>query len=443
MSTVPTARSDLFANLAAGTSSPLGATPGPDGVNFSVYSSRATGVELLLFAHANDSSAARVIRINPATNRTYHYWHVFVPGVSAGQIYGYRVEGPRDPARGMLFDPTKILLDPYGRAVGVPDNYRRSAASEAGDNAATAMKSIVVDTTTYDWEGDTPLRLPSARTIIYEMHVRGFTQHPSSEIAEEKRGTFAGLIEKVPYLRQLGITAVELLPVFQFDAQACPPGKVNYWGYQPISFFAPHRAYSSRRDPLGPVDEFRDMVKALHCAGIEVILDVVFNHTAEGDHTGPTLCFRGFDNPTYYILDDDRSRYADYTGCGNTLNANQAIVRRMILDSLRYWVQEMHVDGFRFDLASVLSRDPSGRPVPDPPIIWDIESDPVLAGTKLIAEAWDAAGLYQVGGFIEVLFDKIGVAAPWRIVICRGCLYGERVGQLSRHDCVPQLHVVG
>ena len=240
MSTVlPTARSGLLANLAAGTSSPLGATPGPDGVNFSVYSSRATGVELLLFAHANDSSAARVIRINPATNRTYHYWHVFVPGVSAGQIYGYRVEGPRDPARGMLFDPTKILLDPYGRAVGVPDNYRRTAASEAGDNGATAMKSIVVDTTTYDWEGDTPLRLPSARTIIYETHVRGFTQHPSSEIAEEKRGTFAGLIEKVPYLRQLGITAVELLPVFQFDAQACPPGKVNYWGYQPISFFAP------------------------------------------------------------------------------------------------------------------------------------------------------------------------------------------------------------
>jgi len=196
------------------------------------------------------------------------------------------------------------------------------------------MKSIVVDSTTYDWEGDTPLRLPSARTIIYEMHVRGFTQHPSSEVAEEKRGTFAGLVEKIPYLQQLGITAVELLPVFQFDAQACPPGKVNYWGYQPISFFAPHRAYSSRRDPLGPVDEFRDMVKALHCAGIEVILDVVFNHTAEGDHKGPTLCFRGFDNPTYYILDDDRSRYADYTGCGNTLNANQAIVRPAVLSRI-------------------------------------------------------------------------------------------------------------
>jgi isoamylase len=262
------------------------------------------------------------------------------------------------------------------------------------------MKSVVVDINTYDWEGDTPLRHPSARTIIYEMHARGFTRHPSSGVGEEKSGTFAGLIEKIPYLQQLGITAVELLPVFQFDPQACPPGKVNYWGYQPVSFFAPHQAYSSRRHPPGPIEEFRDMVKALHRAGIEVILDVVFNHSAEGDQTGPTFCFRGLDNAVYYILDADRSRYADYTGCGNTLNANQPIVRRMILDSLRYWVQEMHVDGFRFDLASVLSRDPSGCAIPDPPIIWDIESDPVLAGTKLIAEAWDAAGLYQVGSFV-------------------------------------------
>jgi glycogen operon protein len=262
------------------------------------------------------------------------------------------------------------------------------------------MKSVVVDPSTYDWENDAPLQRPSARTIIYEMHVRGFTQHPSSAVAETSRGTFAGLIEKIPYLRELGITAVELLPVFQFDAQDCPPGKVNYWGYQPVSFFAPHQAYSSRRDPLGPVDEFRDMVKALHRAGIEVILDVVYNHTAEGGHTGPTLCFRGVDNPTYYILDADKSRYADYTGCGNTLNANHSIVRRMIIDSLRYWVQQMHVDGFRFDLASVLSRDSSGQPLPNPPILWDIESDPVLAGTKMIAEAWDAAGLYQVGSFI-------------------------------------------
>jgi isoamylase len=230
--------------------------------------------------------------------------------------------------------------------------------------------------------------------------VRGFTRHPSSGVAHDKRGTYAGLIEKIPYLRDLGITAVELLPVFQFDAQDCPPGKVNYWGYAPVSFFAPHQAYSSRQDPLGPVDEFRDMVKALHRAGIEVILDVVFNHTAEGDERGPTVGFRGLANNVYYILEDDRSRYANYTGTGNTLNANHSVVRRMIVDSLRYWVQMMHVDGFRFDLASILTRDASGHVMPSPPVLWDIESDPVLAGTKLIAEAWDAAGLYQVGSFV-------------------------------------------
>ena len=230
--------------------------------------------------------------------------------------------------------------------------------------------------------------------------MRGFTRHPNSGVSEKTRGTYAGLIEKIPYLQQLGITAVELLPVFQFDVQDAPPGRVNYWGYAPISYFAPHQAYSSRRDRLGPVNEFRDMVKALHRAGIEVILDVVFNHTAEGDHRGPTLSFRGLDNSTYYILEQDRSRYANYSGTGNTLNANNPIVRRMILDSLRYWVEAMHVDGFRFDLASILDRDESGNLMPNPPVLWDIESDPVLAGTKLIAEAWDAAGLYQVGSFI-------------------------------------------
>jgi glycogen operon protein len=356
-------------------------------------------MELLLFDHV-DAEPSRVIRIDPATNRAYHYWHVFVPGIGPGQLYGYRTQGPSDPATGMRFDSSKLLLDPYGRGVAVPDRYRRHAAAEPGGNCATAMKSVVVDPSTYDWEGDAPLQHASARTIVYEMHVRGFTRHPNSGVDETRRGTYAGLIEKIPYLRALGITAVELLPVFQFDPQDSPPGKTNYWGYAPVSFFAPHQAYSSRRDPLGPVDEFRDMVKALHRADIEVILDVVFNHTAEGDRDGPTLCFRGFDNAAYYILEEDRSRYADYTGTGNTINANHPIVRRMILDSLRYWVGEMHVDGFRFDLASILARDPSGRPIPDPPVLWDIDSDPVLADTKLIAEAWDAAGLYQVGSFI-------------------------------------------
>ncbi len=381
-------------------SSPLGATVRDGGVNFSIFSRSAAGVDLLLFDHENDPKPARIIQIDPWTGRTYHYWHVFVPGIKAGQIYGYRAHGPFDPAHGMRFDPAKVLLDPYGHGVVVPRNYSRDAARKEGANTATAMKSVVVDTHMYDWEGDRPLKTPSSRTIIYEMHVRGFTRHPSSDVSEKTRGTYAGLIEKIPYLQELGITAVELLPVFQFDAQACPPGLVNYWGYQPVSFFAPHQAYSSRQDPLGPVDEFRDMVKALHRAGIEVILDVVFNHTAEVDHTGPTLSFRGLDNSIYYILEQDRSRYSDYTGCGNTLNANNPIVRRMIVDSLRYWVEQMHVDGFRFDLASILARDASGQPMANPPVLWDIESDPALAGAKIIAEAWDAAGLYQVGSFI-------------------------------------------
>src|ERR1700735_1526315 len=380
-------------------SSPLGATIFPSGANFSVFSRGATAVDLLLFDREDDPRPARVIPFDPLANRAYHYWHTFVPGLRPGQLYGYRVHGPFAPASGMRFDPAKILLDPYGRGVVVPRSYSRNAAWLEGDNAATAMKSVVVDTHAYDWEGDKPLHRPSSRTIIYEMHVRGFTRHPGSGIADKLRGTYAGLIEKIPYLQQLGITAIELLPVFQFDAQDAPPGRVNYWGYAPVSFFAPHQAYSSRQDPLGPVDEFRDMVKALHRAGIEVILDVVFNHTAEGDHRGPTLSLRGLDNNTYYILGQDRSQYTNYSGTGNTLNANHPIVRRMIVDSLRYWVQEMHVDGFRFDLASILDRDASGRPMADPPVLWDIESDPALAGTKLIAEAWDAAGLYQVGTF--------------------------------------------
>ncbi|MFN3333866.1 MAG: glycogen debranching protein, partial [Caldilinea sp.] len=259
---------------------------------------------------------------------------------------------------------------------------------------------VVIDNSTYDWEGDTLLYRPFNETVIYEMHVRGFTRHPNSGVTPGKRGAYAGLIEKIPYLQHLGVTAVELLPVFQFDPQDAPGGRVNYWGYCPVSFFAPHLQYSVSGDPVAVVDEFRDMVKALHRAGIEVILDVVYNHTAEGDEKGPTLCFRGLENEAYYILESDRERYADYSGTGNTLNANNAMVRRLILDSLHYWVEEMHVDGFRFDLASILSRDENGAPLANPPILWDIETDPVLAGVKLIAEAWDAAGLYQVGSFL-------------------------------------------
>ena len=384
----------------SGASAPLGATVYPGGVNFSVFSKNATSVELLLFDGAHDTQPSQVITLDARQHRTYHYWHVFVAGLEAGQIYAYRAHGPFAPELGFRFDDQKVLLDPYGLAVAVPEGYNRGAAGRPGDDASVAMKSVVADPSRYNWEGDLPLHRPFPETVIYELHVRGFTCHPGSGMEPAKRGTFAGLIEKIPYLKDLGITAVELLPVFQFDSQDAPRGRVNYWGYQPVSFFAPHQAYSSRKEPLRVLDEFRDMVKALHRADIEVILDVVFNHTAEGSHAGPTLSYRGLANDFYYILDKDKSRYADYTGCGNTLNANQPIVRRLIQDSLRYWVTQMHVDGFRFDLASILSRDEAGQPLPNPPVLWDIESDPLLAGTKLIAEAWDAAGLYQVGSFV-------------------------------------------
>jgi isoamylase len=397
--TLAVVQSEKVKDIAIGCSAPLGATFVAGGVNFSVFSRHASRVELLLFDRVDDAHPARVIEIQSTTNRTLDYWHVSVEGIEPGQLYGFRMHGPFDPPRGMRFDHEKVLLDPYGRGVAVPGSYSRSSATVSGDNAATAMKSVVLDPSSYNWEGDLPLHRPASRSIIYEMHVRGFTCNPNSGVSEKNRGTYAGVIEKIPYLQDLGITAVELLPVFQFDPENAVSGRLNYWGYDPISFFAPHCAYSSRRDPCGPMDEFRDMVKALHRAGIEIILDVVFNHTAESDHNGPTLSFRGMENGVYYVLNNDRSRYANYTGTGNTLNANHPVVRRMIMDSLRYWVQEMHVDGFRFDLASILNRDEAGNLMPSPPVLWDIDSDPVLAGSKLIAEAWDAAGLYQVGSF--------------------------------------------
>ena len=385
---------------APGRCHPLGATVTPEGVNFAIFSRSATSLELLFFASADAPAPSRVIRLDPRRNRTCDYWHVFVPGAGPGQIYGWRAHGPFSPEQGHRFDPAKLLLDPYGRGVAVPERYNREAASLPGDNTPCALRSVVVDPGAYDWEGDLPLRHPVSQTVIYEMHLAGFTRNPNSGVAPEKRGTYAGLIEKIPYLVDLGITAVELLPVFAFDPEDAPLGRLNYWGYCPVSFFAPHVAYSSRKDPLGPLDEFRDLVKAFHRAGIEVFLDVVFNHTAEGNHEGPTLSFRGLENSVYYIPESDPARYANYTGTGNTLNANHPTVRRMIVDSLRYWVEEMHVDGFRFDLASILSRDESGHPMSNPPVLWDIDTDPVLAGTKLIAEAWDAGGLYQVGSFI-------------------------------------------
>ncbi len=379
---------------------PLGATVYSDGVNFSVFSKNGGSIELLLYERVDDARPSRIIHLLRSRNRTFYYWHVFVPEIQAGQIYAYRVHGSNHPKVGMRFVGDKVLLDPYGKAVAVPDDFSRISAQQPGNNSAAAMKSVVADLSRYDWEGDQPLGRPYTRTVIYELHVGGFTRHESSGLEPELRGTFAGLTRKIPYLKELGITAVELMPVFQFDDQDAPLGLSNYWGYSPVSFFAPHSDYSSRKDPLGPIDEFRDMVKALHRAGIEVILDVVYNHTAEGGRDGPTYCFKGFENSTYYILTADKSGYANFSGTGNTLNAANTIVRRLILDSLHYWVEEMHVDGFRFDLASILSRGEDGTPLGNPATLWDIESDPKLASTKLIAEAWDAAGLYQVGSFI-------------------------------------------
>jgi isoamylase len=388
---------DLF----PGQSYPLGATVAADGVNFSVFSRNCTSMELLLFDCPDDPAPARVIALDPEINKTFYYWHIFVKGLRPGQLYGFRAGGPFVPQVGLRYDGTKVLIDPYARAVMGERTYRREAARRPGDNAAHALKSVVVDPGVYDWEGDVPLRKSDATPVIYELHVAGFTRDPSSGVAPELRGTYAGLIEKIPYLKELGVTAVELLPIQQFDPQDAPPGRMNYWGYCPVAFFAPHRAYSSRRDPLGPLDEFRDMVKALHRAGIEVILDVVFNHTAEGNHLGPMLSLRGLENRAYYILEpNDLSKYTNSSGTGNSINGNHSIVRRLIIDCLHYWVQEMHVDGFRFDLASVLARDSNDQPMANPPILWEIESDPVLADTRIIAEAWDAAGLYQVGTFI-------------------------------------------
>jgi glycogen operon protein len=379
---------------------PIGPSFGPDGVNFSIYSRQATAIDLLLFDDVDDKRPSRIIPLDPHTHRTHHYWHVKVPGLASGQLYGYRASGPYDPARRQRFDGDKLLIDPYGRGVATGSNYDRRSAARPGSNFGTAMKSVLIDTSSYDWEDDRPLERPYSETVIYEMHVGGFTRHPSSGLSDELRGTYRGVVEKIPYLVDLGVTAVELLPVFQFDEQDCPPGLSNYWGYSPVSFFAAHSGYSVAREPLAAVDEFRNMVKALHRAGIEVILDVVYNHTAEGDERGPTFCFRGLDDSTYYLYERHADTYSNFSGTGNALKSNHSIVRRLILDSVRYWVEEMHVDGFRFDLASVLARDESGEPTHSPPVIYAIDTDPRLAATKIIAEAWDAGGLYQVGSFV-------------------------------------------
>lgn len=375
----------------------LGATIEDDGVNFAVYSPAASIIELLLFKDIDDANPT-VITLSSPLYRSVYYWHVFVRGVKAGQIYAWRVrEAMRNyKSLARYVEIGKVLIDPYGKRVLFPKAYKRHQGVNEAENLKCAARSVVVDTSTYNWGIECSPNHPLNKTVIYEMHVKGFTAHPSSGIAEEIRGTYRGLIEKIPHLVKLGITAVELLPVYQFDSLDARPGKENYWGYSPMSFFAVHEAYSSDKSIMGPLDEFRDMVKALHRNGIEVILDVVYNHTSEGDSNGPCYCFKGYDKRSYYIM-NDKGDYYNYSGCGNTLNANNPVVRALLLESLIFWKEEMHVDGFRFDLASILARDKNGTPLPDAPALLDIDNNVRLADAKIIAEPWDAGGLYQLG----------------------------------------------
>ena len=377
---------------------PLGATVYRMGVNFAVFSGHATACWLLLFESGNQIPIATVF-LDPHANRTGEVWHVLIEGLDAGALYAYRFDMDPNPEPQVdRFDPALQLLDPYACIL--------SGGAKWGTykSKSLPLRHCAVMENHFDWGQDQPLNVPLVDSIIYETHVRSFTRDPSSGVANP--GTFAGLIEKIPYLKSLGVTAVELLPVNEFeegDTDRINPftGEVllNLWGYQPTAFFAPNTAYSSKLGDGEQVREFRELVKATHAAGIEVILDMVFNHTAEGDATGPTWSFRGIDNATYYIVNPQTGTYLNYSGCGNTVNANNPVVRDFIVDCLRYWVTEMHVDGFRFDLASVLGRGQDGSVLKNPPLLESLAYDPVLANTKLIAEAWDAAGLYQVGSF--------------------------------------------
>ena len=385
---------------------PPGAVIDSQGVNFAVLSRHAAQVELLLFEKSNSPKPFQTIVLQPVLNHTFFAWHVYVKGLTAGVWYAWRMDGDEKDAgsarhTGLRFDKEKVLLDPRARVVS-DKLWDRSAGSQPGDNCASAMRGMIVDEK-YDWESDQPLRIPSENAIIYELHVGGFTRHVSARV--KNPGTFSGLIEKIPYLQSLGITHVELLPVMAFDEQDVPErtadlGLNNYWGYSTHSFFSPHPGYCVTPENGTHMQEFRDLVKAMHAAGIGVILDVVFNHTAEGGAGGPTISFKGMGNDTYYHLDhDDKRVYRDFTGCGNTVNCNHPVVANFIISCLEFWVREMHVDGFRFDLASVLARGEDGHPYREAPVLWGIELSEPLAATRLIAEAWDAAGLYQVGSF--------------------------------------------
>lgn len=390
---------------------PLGATWEGHGVNFALYAEHATGVELCLFDSPDDEHEAEIV---PMPEQSDMVWHVFLPDVEPGQLYGYRVYGPYEPEKGHRFNCHKVLLDPYARLIGRRTKWDDSLfgyeigseeedlSFNRSDSAAYAPLAAVIDPT-FNWGDDAPPKTPMHKTVIYEMHVRGFSKlHPG--IPEELRGTYSGLASApaIRYLKKLGVTAVELMPVHHFlqDRHLIDKGLSNYWGYNTLGYFAPEIAYASSTEPLGAVDEFKSMVRKLHKAGIEVILDVVYNHTAEGSRMGPTLSFRGIDNAAYYRLVADDLRFnMDYTGCGNTLNAMNPRALQLIMDSLRYWISEMHVDGFRFDLASALAREL--HEVDKLGAFFDIiHQDPVISQVKLIAEPWDLGeGGYMVGNF--------------------------------------------
>jgi isoamylase len=389
-----------------GTPLPLGAWRRPLGINFALFSRHARTVSLLLFESGRGPKLAEIV-LDGEINRTGDIWHVLVHDLDPAVRYGFRVDGPYDPhGSGHFFRQDRILLDPYARALSGGTDWGKSYFRQDPHHpdARFLRRCCICDDDDFDWDGDRPLNIALKDSIIYELHVRGYTVHPSSGVKHP--GTYAGVVEKIPYLQKLGITAVELLPIAEFNENetinldpVTGTRLKNFWGYSTLAFFAPKASYAVDGRNGQQVREFKEMVKALHRAGIEVILDVVFNHTAEAGGDGPVISFRGLDNTIYYLLDPETRDYLNFSGCGNTMNCNHPLVRSLIMDCLHYWVTEMHVDGFRFDLASILGRDRQGGVLANPPMVEQIAEDPVLAHTKIIAEAWDAAGLYQVGSF--------------------------------------------
>ncbi|MDR1836037.1 MAG: glycogen debranching protein GlgX [Treponema sp.] len=405
-------------NIAAdsGKALPLGASLVNDGVNFAIFSRNATAITLIIFESHEPGSRKAEIPLDKKRNKTGNIWHCFIRGMKAGDCYLYRADGPYFPEKGQRFNPHKALLDPYAKALTDisgwdyvkcagydPEKPGRDLTYSYEDDIVHQPRCIVVNDD-FDWQGDVPINYPLRFSVIYETHVKGLTAHPSSGV--KYPGTYRGVIEKIPFFKDLGVTSLEFLPVQEFNENEFPrfnpyTGEklTNYWGYSTVAFFAPKGSYAADRTPGGQVREFKEMVRELHKAEIEVILDIVFNHTAEGNEQGPTFSFRGLDNSVYYILSENKRYYKNYSGCGNTMNCNHPVVRNFIMNCLRYWVMEMHVDGFRFDLGSILGRDQNGRIMENPPTLEQIAEDPVLNSTKIIAEAWDAGGAYQVGWF--------------------------------------------